>query len=209
MTKLLYLVIAISLTFSATAQYDPQALDVLNAMSARYKNIEAFSADFTQQMLNESADLNETISGEITVKGSMYVLKVAGQEIYNNGEDVFSFNPELEEVTIDTYAPEDQEISLGNIYDLYKKGFKYGLMSVNKEGDRIIELDPESKDKSYYKIRMIIDKDNNLKKFTVFERSGNQYVYTIKEFKARTDLKDSYFTFDTKKYPNVEVIDFR
>lgn len=210
MKKLLYLFTATCLViFGAQAQYDPKALEVLDAMSEKYKQIDAFSANFTQTMINESADLNETISGEITVKDDMYVLKVAGQEIYNNGEDVYSYNPENEEVTVDTYRPEDQEITLGNIYDLYKEGFKYALVSKNNAGERIIELDPESKDKSYHKIRMTIDKNNDLKQFTVFERSGNKYIYEIKDFKKKPDVDDSYFTFDPSKYPNVEVIDFR
>lgn len=209
MKKLIYLLAAICMTFGAKAQYDPEALKVLDAMSEKYKQIEAFSANFTQTMINKSADLNETISGEITVKDDMYVLKVAGQEIYNNGEDVYSFNPELEEVTVDTYRPEDQEITLGNIYDLYKDGFKYALISKERTGDQVIELDPESKDKSYYKIRMVIDQNDDLKKFTVFERSGNQYVYDIKDFTKKPEIKDSFFTFDPSKYPDVEVIDFR
>lgn len=209
MRKLIYVITAACIAFNAQAQYDPDALDVLNAMSAKYKSIGAYSADFTQELVNESADINDKISGSIVVKDDMYVLKVAGQEIYNNGSDVYSFNPEVSEVTVDTYRPEDQEITLGNIYDLYKKGFKYVLMSVNKNGDRIVELDPESKDKSYYKIRLVIDKNDDLKKFTVLERSGNKYVYTIESFKEMNNLVDSYFTFDEAKYPDVEVIDFR
>lgn len=209
MKKLIYLLPVLFLSLSAEAQYDPDALKVLNAMSSKYKNINAFTANFTQELSNQSAGINEEIGGEITVKGDMYVLKISGQEIYNNGVDVYSFNPEIDEVTVDTYFPEDQEISLGNIWDLYQEGFKYSLMSVNRNGDRLIELDPESKDKSYYKIRMVIDKEDNLQKFTVFERSGNQYVYTIENFQSKPGIKDEYFTFDPSKYPDVEVIDFR
>ena len=210
MKKIPYLLIAaFCVTFSVQAQYDPDALKILDAMSEKYKQIDAFTANFTQTMTNESADLNETISGEITVKDEMYVLKVAGQEIYNNGEDIYSYNPELEEVTVDTYHPEDQEITLSNIYDLYKDGFKYALLSTNKAGEQTIELDPESKNKSYFKIRMVIDQRNDLKTFTVYERSGNQYHYTIKNFTEKPDVNDQYFTFNPADYPSVEVIDFR
>lgn len=208
MNKVIFLFAAIITTLTSYGQYDPEALTVLDAMSEKYKKIGAFEADFTQQMINESADIDESIAGEIAVKGDMYVLKVAGQEIYNNGADVYSYSEELKEVTVSTFDPEEQEITLGNIYDLYKEGYKYVLMSTQSNGDRIVELDPESKDKSYYKIRLVIDKNDDLKKFTVFERSGNKYIYEIKNFKS-ADFADSYFTFDTKKYPKVEVIDFR
>jgi len=209
MKNLIYLVTSLLITFSSYAQYDPDALAVLDAMSNKYKSIDAYEASFSQEMVNESAGVDETISGTITVKGNKYLLKVAGQEIYNNGTDVYSYSEELSEVNISTYSPEDEEITLGNIYDLYKDGFKYVLMSQNQAGERTIELNPEDKNKSYFKIRLVIDKSNSLKEFTVFEKSGNKYIYTIKSFTEKKGISDDFFTFDTSKHPNVEVIDFR
>ncbi len=208
MKKLLTTIFAITISLQINAQYDPEALAVLDAMSAKYKKIEAFTAEFSQKLTNESAQLDETISGKILVKGEKFVLEVAGQKIYNNGTDVFTYNEELREVTISTNEPDEAEISINNVYDLYKKGFKYGLMSTMANGDRIIELDPESRDKSYFKIRMVINAKDELKAFTVFERTGNKYLYSINSFQP-TSLTDSFFTFDPSKYPNVEVIDFR
>lgn len=208
MKKVIFVFAAIITALTTFAQYDPEALSVLNAMSTKYKQIGSFEAVFAQQMINESADIDESIKGEIIVKGDMYVLKVAGQEIYNNGTDVYSYSKEIQEVTIDTFYPDEQEITLGNIYDLYKEGFKYVLMATQANGDRIVELDPETNDKSYFKIRLVIDKNDDLKKFSVFEKGGTQYIYDIKDFKEVT-LNDSFFTFDTSKHPDVEVIDFR
>ncbi len=209
MKKLIYTFCALVFSLNSFGQYDPDALAVLNAMSAKYKNIGTYAADFTQEMVNEAAEINDKIKGSVIVSSDKYVLKVAGQEIYNNGTDVFSYSEELGEVTISTYEPEDEEITLGNIYNLYKKGFKYVLMSVNQNGERTVELDPESKDKSYFKIKLLIDKNDDLKKFTVLERSGNKYIYTINKFEKKPGIADTYFTFDESKYPDVEVIDFR
>lgn len=208
MKKLFYL-FTITFCTSLYAQRDPAALDVLNAMSAKYKKIAAYEADFTQNMVNENAGINENITGTITVKNNKYLLKVAGQEIYNNGTDVYNYNQELSEVTINPFEPEDEEITLSNIYDLYKSGFKYAMLAQNQGGNRVIELQPESKDKSYFKIRLEIAQDNSLKKFTVFDKSGSKYNYVVNTFKEKTGLTDTYFTFDVKKHPNVEVIDFR
>ena len=122
--------------------------------------------------------------------------------------DVYTYNAEVNEVTISTYDPEESEITLSNVYDLYKNGFKYALTETASNGDRLIELDPESREKSYFKIRMTINAKDELKSFTVFERTGNKYVYSISSF-AAANLSDNYFKFDTSKYPNVEVIDFR
>lgn len=204
-TSLLMLLISVS-TF---AQYDPEAKEVLDAMSNKYKSINAFSADFTQTLTNEAADLNETLEGSIAVMDDKYQLKVAGQEIYNDGEDVWSYNPEINEVTVSTYDPEEAEISLANIWDLYREGFKYILLADNENGNRVIDLDPVDRNKSYYKIRMIVSPDNSLKSFMVFESSGNKYTYKITDFRERNDLTSSDFTFNPDDYDGVEVIDFR
>lgn len=198
----------ISAFLISKAQYDKDALAVLDAMSSKYKSVEAFKASFAQKLTNESAGIDETLSGQIAVKGNKYVLNVAGQRIFNNGTDVYTYNPEISEVAISSFDPEESEITLSNVYDLYKDGFKYVLTSTESNGDRIIDLDPETRDRSYFKIRMVISAKDELKSFTVFERTGNQYLYTIESFEP-TSLPDSYFTFDTSKYPNVEVIDFR
>ena len=71
------------------------------------------------------------------------------------------------------------------------------------------ELDPESREKTYHKIRLIIDSKNELKTFTVFERSGSKYIYNVKGFNPIASLADSFFTFDLSKHKGVEVIDFR
>ena len=190
------------------AQYDPEALSILDAMSAKYKKIDAFSADFSQKLTNEIANIDETIYGKITVQSEKYVLDVAGQRIFNNGVDVYTYNPEISEVTISTFYPDDSEITLGNVYELYKQGFKYVLVSAESSGDNIIDLVPEDRDKNYFKIRMVIDSDNQLKSFQIFESTGNRYLYTIKSFQ-QINIPQSFFTFDISKYPNVEVIDFR
>lgn len=190
------------------AQYDKNALAVLDAMSSKYQSVEAFKASFAQNLKNDNAGIDETIAGQISVKGSKFVLDVAGLRVYNNGTDVYTYNPEIKEVTISEFDPEESEISLGNIYELYKEGFKYALISTESNGDRVVDLDPESRDKTYFKIRMTISAKNELKSFKIFERSGNQYLYTIQSFKSAS-LTNNFFTFDPAKYPNVEVIDFR
>lgn len=208
MKKILIYILTIVVLFQAQAQYDAKALSVLDAMSAKYKKYDSFKASFSQQLTNETAGIDETISGLISVKGDKYLLDVAGQRIFNNGTDIYTYNPEISEVTISSYDPEESEITLNNVYDLYKNGFKYVLTSTEGNGNRVIDLEPVSKDQSYFKIRMVISPKDELKSFTVFEKTGNRYLYTIKSFEPAT-LPNSYFTFDTSKYPNVEVIDFR
>jgi outer membrane lipoprotein-sorting protein len=83
------------------------------------------------------------------------------------------------------------------------------LLSANDQGNNVVDLDPVERDKTYFKIRMIIGQDNTLKSFTVFEVGGNKYEYAINSFEELPALTDDAFTFDPAKYPDAEVIDFR
>jgi outer membrane lipoprotein carrier protein len=223
MKKLTSLLITALVSFTALAQYDPDAKAVLDAMSANYRKATAFSANFSQQIVNKNAGLDETLSGKITVKGNKYKLEVSEQEVYNNGKEVWAYSPENLEVTVSKYDPAEEEITLSNVYDLYKKGFKYSLVSIQPNGDRIVELGPEDRSKTYFKIRMVINSGNELKNFTVFEKSGNNYTYTVENYKALTAVADATFIFDKakaeealnkgitdpKKKKVIEVVDFR
>mgnify|MGYP002777138250 CR=1 FL=1 len=195
----------------STAQYDPEAKAVLDAMSAKYKKVPAFSAEFTQKIENPNAGVEEELKGKITVKGSKYRLNIIDSEVYNNGKEVWVYTPEAKEVTVSKYDPTEEEITPGNVYDVYKKGFKYALISKMPNGDRVIELNPENRNKTYHKIRLIIDSQNALKTFTVFEKSGSQYIYSVNGFTSIAVPADSFFTFDPAlpKHKGVEVIDFR
>lgn len=209
MRNLILTILSLAIGINTYAQYDEDALKVLNAMSAKYKIINAYSAEFVQKMENKDVGINESFEGTIIVKGDKYIIKASGQEIYNNGTDVWSYNPEIKEVTVSTYEPEDQEISMGNIYDLYREGFKYNLVKTNNAGERFIELDPEDKTKSYFKIKMKINASDELKEFTVMDKTGNIYTYEIKSFVEKPNMKDDAFTFNPEKNKDVEVIDFR
>ena len=44
--------------------------------------------------------------------------------------------------------------------------------------------------------------------FSVFDKSNTKYVYKINDFKEEK-IDDSFFIFDSSKYPDIEIIDFR
>ncbi len=216
MNRILILMSLIAVSWTSAAQYDPEARKILDAMSAKYKNAPAFSASFTQNLKNPTAGLDESIDGKITVKNDKYLLEVSGSFVYNNGVDVFTYNPEINEVTIAPFDDGGDEISLNNVYDIYKTGFKYGVQEV-VSGVTHVDLEPEDRSgKSYFKIRMEIDGQNNLTAFSVFEPSGNVYRYSVSNFKEIRDLSDDAFVFDIRKHTddpkvieNLETVDFR
>ena len=81
---LIIMVVAL-MTNTGWAQKDPKALAILDAMSDKYQNTEAFKAKLVYKLENPGEKLNETFRGEITVMGEKYRLKIGEQEIINNG----------------------------------------------------------------------------------------------------------------------------
>jgi outer membrane lipoprotein-sorting protein len=43
----------------------------------------------------------------------------------------------------------------------------------------------------------------------IFEKTGNRYTYSVNSMSTNGAIPDATFTFDTKKYPGVEVVDLR
>lgn len=195
----------------AIAQKDPVALEILDAMSTKYKNIPAFTADFSYIMENEEESIDEKFDGNITVKSGKYKLDMSGQEIFNDGIYVWTYLKDDNEVTISEYDDTEEEITLSNIFSIYKEGYKYLFVETKENGSLdIVDLVPEDREKSYFKIRMEIKKPSReLKNFRIYDKNGSKYLYQINSFEENSVIQDSDFKFDQKKYPGVEIVDFR
>lgn len=213
MKNFIFLIFTLVAVQLATAQYDPQALTTLDAMSKKYKAYTSFEANITTTMTNDTEGVKEEYKGKITVKGDKYRLVMSEQEIINNGTTQWTYLPAAKEVTVDNYDPNTNEINPSKIYEIYKKGFKYMLNDERIEnGVAVEEIDlvPEKKDAQFFKIRMIIGKkDRTIQSWTMMDKSGNKYKYTISKFTPNVTVADTFFAFDSKKYPGIEVIDLR
>ena len=195
------------------AQYDADAKEVLDNMSAKYKSIESFTANIIYTLDNEEDDIHDSFQGEIGIKGDKFKMHAKEQEIIINEGDVWTYLADENEVNIDNYSPDEEDITPSNIYSIYQKGYKYMLFGQETlEGKlyQVVDLSPEDKDSDYFRIRLYIGSaDSILKKFTMYARSGNKYSYNINDFDQKAALADSYFVFDPSKYDDVEVIDLR
>src|SRR5579872_5241727 len=161
MKKSIFIFIGIAMGNLAIAQYDPKALEILEAMGKKYKAITSFEASLTTSLVNESANVKDEFKGKITVKGDKYRLELPEQQVYNNGTTVWTYLPEQKEVNIDNFDPKSEELNPSKIFEMYKKGFKYLLIGDKNDGGTLcdeIDLVPEKKDAQYFKIKMMISK---------------------------------------------------
>ncbi|WP_022823497.1 LolA family protein [Hymenobacter norwichensis] len=207
------LALSVSLVSAASAQQDPKAGKILDQMSAKYQAMKAFKASFTQTLENDAAKVKENLSGDITVSGQKFRLKMSGQEVINDGKTVWAYAKSENEVTVSDNEPDEQEISPSQIYTLYKKGYKYSYVQEAKENGElvdVIELSPEDRTNQIFKVRMKVSKaDKSVKSWQMFKKNGNRYTVKINKFTPNVPVDATTFNFDKTKYKGVRVIDLR
>jgi outer membrane lipoprotein-sorting protein len=211
-----FILLAFLMATEVHAQQDEHAGQILDKMSQKYQSMPSYKADFSYRMENKMEEIDEKFSGEIIVSGDKYKLKLTEQEIYNDGKTIWTYLVDANEVNVDDYVPEEGDISPSNIYNTYKKGYKYRFLKEMPMGGRtvnIIELQPlkpDDPDMIFFRVVLYIDKDDNLiKSWEMQDRAGSVYTYTINGFDSNFKTDDSMFVFDSSKHPDVEIIDLR
>ncbi len=193
---------------------DPDAKVILDNVSAKFKTYKTVTADFTLSITNANGKVEGTKKGIVYMKGSKYRVNISGQEIYSDGENIWTYDKSANEVQLTKFDPSSNTITPQKMFtNFYDKDFLYKLNGEKKEGNKMvqeIELTPVDKTKTFFKVLVNVDKaTKNIVSSKVFEKNGDRYIYTINSMKPNTNLPDSLFTFDAKKYPNVEVVDLR
>jgi len=210
-TLLLGLILCVS--FISRAQQDPKATQILNGVSAKYKSFTSVKADFSIKIENGQNKTTDTQTGTLYVKGNKYKVNLKNQEVTSDNNTVWTYIKEANEVQVNTYEPDENSITPSQIFTIYEKNFIYAFIeekTVNGKVLQFIELTPNDKSKPYFKIRLGIDKAaKTVQNAVVFDKNGNRYTYEIKTFTPNPALADSFFTFDTKAHPGVEVVDLR
>lgn len=214
-TTPLLLIPALIIVLATTSfgQYDPEAFKILDAMSKRYKSFTSFEANLTYTLSNDVSKVNDKFEGKIAVKGNKFRLTLPEQEVINNGTVVWTYVPEANEVTIENFDPSSEDVNPAKIYDIYKKGFKYLKLDPETEAGvkvDVVDLVPEKKDAQFFKIKMrISQKDKSIVSWTMYDKSGNKFKYSISRFVPNAKIDDSFFSWDSKKHPDVEEINLR
>ncbi|WP_310589154.1 MULTISPECIES: outer membrane lipoprotein carrier protein LolA [Dyadobacter] len=194
---------------SANAQGDKKSSVILEAMSSKYQKIKSFKAMFTY-----TPEGGKPLKGEATVKGTKFRLKMAGQEIFNDGKLMATYIKETNEVNLQDFDPTATgDLDPTKIYTAYKKGFKYAFLKEQKAGAKtleVVELTPTKKESQVNKVQIAVNKaDKSISSWTIFQKNGQEVTYTLNDFKPDVTVADSYFAFNAKQYPGVEVVDLR
>lgn len=195
-------------------QSDPDAKKILDAVSAKFKSFKNIKATFTLSAEGANGKVTSSKKGTVLMKNMKYKVNITGQEIFCDGATVWTLDKAAKEVQVSKFDNNSSTITPQKMFtNFYDKDFLYKLNGEKKEGGKTlqeIEMTPVDKSKSFFKVYLYIDKKTSVISSTkVLEKNGNRFTIAVNSFTPNTNVADSEFVFDTKKYPGVEVIDLR
>lgn len=195
---------------------DQRARQILDGVNRKYSAIKAYDTDFTLSIENKDAGIDETQSGELTVKGDQYRLRTEELVRISDGTNIWTVFLEDEEVHVAELDPEDNELTPTRIFDIYNKGFLFLYVGTDELEDgrtvEVIDLTPLNKDLSYYKVRLIVDQnDSSIYLARAYSKNGTRFTYSLSNFDSNpTPHSDDYFVFNRDEFEgDYDVIDLR
>ncbi len=198
---------------AAFAQQDPQAGEILDQMAARTEKYGTIHLHFTITTIDQQNNTREEREGELYVKKEKYRLSFLDTESWFDGKTLWSYLPDADEVNITEPDPGESSFfsNPSRLFSGYQQHYKYLYLGTDSEtGDHIIDLVPMELNRDYSKIRISVDpKSYQLVTARYFGKDGIHHYLQITEFDASSKKPDSFFVFNPKDHPGVEVIDMR
>ena len=196
--------------FIAFAQSDSKAKEVLDKAASQFKSYAAAEIEFVLTMENKAEGIQESHEGKAWMKGNKYKLNLMDVENYYNGEVIYTYMPEVQEVNIKNPSEEEEGfLNPTTLFNIHNQGFNQKWIE-ETNGVAYIELIPIA-EKNFAKIGVWVNtKTSSIQKVVAWGKDGNDITISIKQIKNLNPVpEDSFFSFDAKKHPDVEVIDMR
>ena len=181
------------------------ALDKASATMKAYKNV---SMNFDYVLDNKAEDVKQEMSGDVLLEGEKYVVNLFGSTQIFDGSKTYTIIPENEEVNVSgAEVDEDNSFTPSKFYSFYKAGYNYKmdeLKKVNGKNIQFVRLTPIDTDSEISSILVGIDNQTN-HIYQIIEIGTNQTrtILTAKNIKTNQQIDASVFTFDEKKYEDL------
>ena len=196
------------------AQIDPEASALLKKVSAKYKAYTSSKTDYTIKIHFAEAKTDIVKKGTLYLKGAKFKMQIDEVISTCDGKNIWNYLPNEKQVQISVYDKADGNISPEKFFTLWEKDYIYRIKekkTVNGKNTAIIEMSPTTKKNGgIFKIDVTINTSTNeLMSFLIYEKNGTRTTYTINTTTPNISLVETFFVFDAKQFPGVEVVDLR
>lgn len=176
------------------------------------RNTPNLKIEFTYQMINTKAGINEKKNGTLFLNGDAYKVLIDGQTIVSDGKTVWTYLPESNEVMVSNAGNGDEAVSPTSLLTSYAKNYKasFGNDKENTaRGLKTIELKGAAGSKFPKVIVGVREAAEQLGRLVIFDNGGNQFIYDMSRMTPNQTLAKNFFTFNPADYPGVDVVDMR
>jgi len=216
MMKKIALALCLSVV-STLSMAQTDAKKLLNEVAKKYKDYSSIRSDF-------SLSAQDGKNGSYNDKGIMYfskaknqyAIKMQNQEIISDGKTIWNIAKDLQEIQITDAEENDATIGPTNLFTFFQKGYAYKFQTAERiqengktENLSVIELQPLESKTNYKKIKIRVNKNNHIHDVVVFDKSNNQFTYTLNTLYVGEKFPESTFVFNKDKYKSYEIVDLR
>ncbi|WP_017429891.1 outer membrane lipoprotein chaperone LolA [Vreelandella jeotgali] len=179
----------------------PQALanEAAERLTERLEPLETYEAGFEQQILDSSGERLQQAQGEMWLSRPgllrWEVEAPYSQTVVSDGDDVYLFDPDLEQVTVQsldrrvTYTPALLlSGSAGQLTDNFE------VSSERQNGDDVFTLIPDSPDTLFETLSMTFD-DDTLTELWMTDSTGQRTAISFSDIRQNAPIDDARFDF--------------
>ena len=191
-------------TQAVTAQNNAETL--IRLLVNQMKSHKTVEMEYKYQISSEGL-ITETQQGKAWLQGEAYKVEMVEQQMISDGKTIWTYLVDDEEVMISDAAEGEDNTPLKLLTSL-DKNYAATLTGTDAQGNATIELaNPKGQ---YRRVTLRVNANKlAINSMDVYIEDGTKLIITIDEMKFDQMLDDKFFTFDTKKHPNVDVIDMR
>lgn len=205
--KLLLIFLCVGLAVSAQT-----ARSVLDQTASRLSGMGGLQANFVVTTYVGSRE-NGTVSGVIYLQGNSFRVKTGQMQTWFDGKTQWSLMPANGEVYVSTPTAEElQSVNPYYFLNLYKSGYNYQLVSTTYNGKACheVRLGAQKSGQDIREMRIVVDKsDYTLYSVRLKQKNGNWTRIRVSNLAGGKKWPSSYFQFNKKEFPKVEVVDLR
>ena len=208
--RTIILVLLITLQVPLSAQ-NGNAKKMLDRLSEKYEAYRSFEISFDLEVKYPERPVQKQ-KAQIIQANQRFKFISEEQDIIGDGEDVYLFLKDRNEVQINDFD-DDDELGLMTPKDLLKEydsgRFEY-LLENETDTEIFIVFKPLDSDSEFFKYRIAIDKQSeDFSKIDAYSKDGSQLLVTIASSSHNKEYNDEFFSFDTSLYPDIRIEDLR
>ena len=202
--KLILGLVLLFVAQAVSAQNNADALIrlMVNQMKS-HKNVEM---TYKYQIGTEGLT-TEPQQGKAWLQGEAYKVEMVEQQMISDGKTIWTYLVDDEEVMVSDASEGTDNTPLKLLTSL-DKNYAATLTGMDAQGNATIELaNPKGQ---YRRVTLRANASKlSINSLDVYMEDGTKLIITMDEMKYDQELGEKFFTFDAKKYPNVDVIDMR